>query len=172
MAAVGTVLWLLFPVSCCVVSSSFSCAFLQCLGSSLACGTCLCRTWHTRTQVLSLSLTFFPASAPPCPIRPMARSGDEELLHQGPFKASPAAAESPPPSPQQQQQLSPHTSRGGSISAHTIVLPRGAGVSLTYAGVRAIEQLLTGMEAEFTVSFSPQHVAHITLSAQFLMIVY
>jgi hypothetical protein len=26
-------------------------------------------------------------------------------------------------------------------------------VSLTYAGVRAIEQLLAGMEAEFTVSF-------------------
>lgn len=37
--------------------------------------------------------------------------------------------------------------------SHTIVLPRGPGVPLTYAGVRAIEQLLAGMEAEFTVSF-------------------
>lgn len=86
----------------------------------------------------------------------MTCSGDEERLHQGPMKLSPAAAAagSSPPSPQQQQQqLSPRTSRGGSISTLTIALPRGPGVPLTYAGVRAIEQLLAGMEAEFTVRF-------------------
>jgi hypothetical protein len=72
------------------------------------------------------------------------------LLNQGPNKAAAAAAALP--SDQQQQQQSPRTSSRGSLpSSQAIPLPRGPDMSLTYAGKKDVELLLSGLEPEFTV---------------------
>jgi hypothetical protein len=83
-------------------------------------------------------------------------SGDEDRLRQGPVAAAAAAGSASPDQQQQQQQQSPRASRGGSSPSLGVPLPRGPDASLTYGGVKCIEQLLAGLIGEFMVSIEPQ----------------
>lgn len=87
-------------------------------------------------------------------------SGDEEALRNGPAAAATHQQQLAQQYSGDNEQLlspvaSPRLSRGGSsLAGLTVQLQRGARVGLTYAGVQAIESLLSGLEGEFTVSQS------------------